>query len=108
MSDQDRILPYNIYTISGRQVMRIEKKYWLGDYKLIQYQILQTNITRAKWQTLRRIIMNEILGVKGLTFLHDEVGKPQSNLAFLDQLQCDNQRLFGNINFSAFKVLALT
>ena len=44
--------------------------------------------------------MNEILGVKGLTFLHDEVGKPQSNLV-LDQLQCDNQRLFGNINFSA-------
>ena len=42
------------------------------------------------------------LGVKGLTFLHDKVGKPQSNLAFLDQLQCDNQRLFGNINFSAF------
>ena len=47
--------------------------------------------------------MNEILGVKGLTFLHDKVGKPQSNLAFLDQLQwnCDNQRLFSNINFSA-------
>ena len=67
---------------------------------MIQYQILQTNITRAKWQTVRRI-MNEILGVKGLTFLHDKVGKPQSNLAFLDQLQCDNQRLFSNINFSA-------
>ena len=52
--------------------------------------------------------MNEILGVKGLTFHYDKVGKPQSNLAFLDQLQCDNQRLFGNINLSAFKVLALT
>ena len=45
--------------------------------------------------------MKEILGVKGLTFLHDKVGKPQSNLAFLDQLQCDNQRIFSNINFSA-------
>ena len=35
------------------------------DYKLIQYQILQTNITRVVWQTVTRIT-NEILGVKGL------------------------------------------
>ena len=41
------------------------EKYKLGDYKLIQYQILQTNITRTVWQTVR-IITNEILGVKGL------------------------------------------
>ena len=41
------------------------EKYKLGDYKLIQYQILQTNITRTVWQTVRRIT-NEILGVKGL------------------------------------------
>ena len=41
------------------------EKYQLGDYKLIQYQILQTNITRTVWQTVRRIT-NEILGVKGL------------------------------------------
>ena len=27
MSDQDRISPYNINTISSRQVMRIKKKY---------------------------------------------------------------------------------
>ena len=42
-------------------------KYQLGDhdYKLIQYQILQTNITRVVWQTVTRIT-NEILGVKGL------------------------------------------
>ena len=26
MSDQDRISPYNIYTISSRQVMRIKNK----------------------------------------------------------------------------------
>ena len=32
---------------------------------LIQYQILQTNITRTVWQTVRRIT-NKILGVKGL------------------------------------------
>ena len=38
MSDQDRISPYNINTISSRQVMR--KKNQLEDYKLIQYQIL--------------------------------------------------------------------
>ena len=36
----------------------------LGDYKLMQYQILQTNIIRIGWQTVRRII-REILGVKG-------------------------------------------
>ena len=32
-----------------------KEKYQLGDYRLIQYQLLQTNIT------------NEILGVKGIT-----------------------------------------
>ena len=32
---------------------------------MIQYRILQTNITRAVWQTVRRIT-DEILGVKGL------------------------------------------
>ena len=32
---------------------------------MIQYQILQTNITRTVWETVRRIT-NEILGVKGL------------------------------------------
>ena len=42
-----------------------KEKYQLGDYKLIQYQILQTNITRTVWQTVRRIT-NEILGVEGL------------------------------------------
>ena len=44
MSVQDRISPYNIDTISSKQVMRIKKKYQLQDHKLIQYQILQTNI----------------------------------------------------------------
>ena len=40
------------------------EKYQLRDYKLIQYQILQTNITKTVWQTVRRIT-NMILGVKG-------------------------------------------
>ena len=65
MSDQDRISPYNINIIPSRQVMRIKEKYQLGDYKLIQFQILQTNITRTVWQTVSRIT-NEILGVKEL------------------------------------------
>ena len=43
-----------------------EEKYQSGDYKLIQYQILQTNTTRTVWQTVTGIT-NEILGVKGLT-----------------------------------------
>ena len=65
MSDQDRIFPNNINIISSRLVMRIKKIYQLGDYELIQYQILQTNITRTVWETVRRVT-NEILGVKGL------------------------------------------
>ena len=47
------------------------EKYQLGDYELIQYQILQTNNTRTVWQTVKRIT-NEILGVKGLTILFQE------------------------------------
>ena len=61
MSDQDRISPYNIKQTSDEN----KEKYQLGDYKLIQSQILQTNITRTVRQTVRRIT-NEILGVKGL------------------------------------------
>ena len=61
MSDQDRISPYNIKEKSDEN----EEKYKLGDYKLIQHQFLQTNITRTVWQTVRRI-SSEILGVKRL------------------------------------------
>ena len=43
MSDQDRISPDNIKQTSDEN----KEKYKLGDYKLIQYQILQTNITRT-------------------------------------------------------------
>ena len=42
-----------------------KEKYRLGDCKWIQYQILQTNMTRTVWQTVSRITI-EILGVKGL------------------------------------------
>ena len=59
MSDQDRISPYSIKQTSDEN----EEKCQLGDYKLIQYQILQINITRVIRQTVRRIT-NEILGVK--------------------------------------------
>ena len=40
MSDQDQISPYNIMRTSDEN----KPKYQLGDYKLIQGQILQTNI----------------------------------------------------------------
>ena len=63
MRDQKRISPYNI---NIRQTSDENKeKYQLGDYKLIQSQIIQTNITKTVWQIVR-IITNEILGVKGL------------------------------------------
>ena len=66
MSDQtDFSLQYQ-YSIKQTSVENKEK-YKLGDYKLIQSQILQTNITRTGWKRLR-IITNEILGVKGLKF----------------------------------------
>ena len=65
MSDQDRISPYNINTESSRQVRRIKKKTQLGNYGLIQYQILQIKILSISWQTVGRI-SNEVMGVKGL------------------------------------------
>ena len=57
---------YNIKQISYEN----KERFQLGDYKLIQYQILQTNITRKVWQTVKRVT-NEILGVKGLKKKHD-------------------------------------
>ena len=48
VSDQDTIFLYKyINTVASRQVRRIKKKTQLhvGDYKLIQYQILQIDIT---------------------------------------------------------------
>ena len=66
MNDQDRNSPYNINTISlSRQVMRI-KKILIRELLVDPIPILQTNITRTIWQTVRRIT-NVILGVKGLT-----------------------------------------
>ena len=52
---------YNIKQTSDEN----KEKYQLGDYKIIQYQILHTNITRTVWEIVRRIT-NEILRVKGL------------------------------------------
>ena len=49
--------------------MRIKNKFQLGNYKLIQNQILQTNITKTVLQKVRRIT-NEILGVKGLSICY--------------------------------------
>ena len=69
MSDQDRISPNNISTISVQYQQTSDEnkeKYKLREYKMIQYQILQTNITRTIWLTVRRIT-DEILGVKGLS-----------------------------------------
>ena len=61
MSDQDRISPHDINTISSILVMRIKKNIDEG----IQYQILQTDIIKTVWQTVGRV-SKEILGVKGL------------------------------------------
>ena len=54
MSDQDRISPYNINTISTRQVMRIhiKKNISFRIFWLIQYQILRTSIIRIAWHII--------------------------------------------------------
>ena len=65
MSDQDIISTYIIDT-TNIQGMRIKKNINnLEDCWLIQNQILQTQIIRIVWQTVRRIT-NEILGVQGV------------------------------------------
>ena len=61
MSDQDKISPYNINTISSRQGMEIKK-----NNNFIQYQILQVSTIRIVWQTVRRIAY-VILQVKKLS-----------------------------------------
>ena len=63
MNDQDRLnfslqYQYNIKQTSDEN----KEKYRLRNYKLIQYQILQTNTTRTVWQTVERII-DEIMRV---------------------------------------------
>ena len=61
------ISPGNIQK-SSRQVMRTKKKYQEGDYPLIQYQALWTEIIGIVWQIVRRIT-NEIMEVEGLSKL---------------------------------------
>ena len=51
---------YNVKQTSDEN----KEKYQLGDYKLIQYQILQTNIIRFVWQTVGRMT-NEPWELKG-------------------------------------------
>ena len=55
VSDQDRISPYNINTISSRQEMRIKKTINKGIIIQFKIKILQTNIMRVVWETVRRI-----------------------------------------------------
>ena len=50
MNDQDRISPYNINQTSDEN----KEKYQLGDYKFIQYQLFQPNITRTVLELLMR------------------------------------------------------
>ena len=53
--------PYNFKQTSDEN----KEKYQLGDYQLIQLQILRTKIIRIVQQSVRRIT-NKILGVKRL------------------------------------------
>ena len=64
MSDQERIFSlryrYNINQMSDKN----KEKYQFGDNKLTQYKILQTNIIRIVWLTVRRMT-NFIWELKG-------------------------------------------
>ena len=53
------------YNIKQTKDENTEKYQYLGNYNLIQYQFLQSNITNPVWQTVRRIT-NEFLGVTEL------------------------------------------
>ena len=53
------------YNIKQAKDENTEKYQYLGNYNLIQYQFLQSNITNPVWQTVRRIT-NEFLGVTEL------------------------------------------
>ena len=57
MSDQDRISPYNINTISSAQVMKIKKNINKEIISWIQYQILGTNVIGIIWKTVRSIYL---------------------------------------------------
>ena len=58
MSEQDRISPYNTNT-------KIKQTVNIKGLLVIQYQIVQANIRRIVWETVKRI-PDEILLVKGL------------------------------------------
>lgn len=64
ISDKESISPYidqyNIQLTSHEN----KERYHLGDYWLMQYQILQTDNIRISWWTVRRI-STEVLDVKG-------------------------------------------
>ena len=63
MSDQDSLQhPCNFSQTSDEN----KEKYQLGDYQLIQQQILRTKIIRMVQKSVRRIT-DEILGMKGLS-----------------------------------------
>ena len=81
ISDQDRISPSNINTISSRQVMRTKKNNPWGDYSSIQNQILLNNITI--------ILVEQLLGIvaRALKFSLKEWGSRscQSICSVLEQ-----------------------
>ena len=55
-SDQDRISLYSIDTITRRQVMRIKKKYQLGDYQSsTKFSEITSREVYGAWRIVRRI-----------------------------------------------------
>ena len=60
MNDKEIISSHNIKYTSDEN----EEEYHLGEYQLIQYKILWTDIVIIVWKTVERIA-NEILGAEG-------------------------------------------
>ena len=53
------------YKYNSRQIIKKIRKYQVGNYYLMEYPVLKTNIILTVWQTVRRMT-DKILGVKGL------------------------------------------
>ena len=97
-SDQERISPYNINTISSRKGMGIKRNISIEGLLryLIQYQIHQSNIIRIEWQTVRRIT-NEILGVKWVNEL-------KLKFLMIEQIQLSHNSLLAQISYAELSV----
>ena len=76
VNDQERISPYNISTISSRQVMRIQKNINQGIISRSSTSFSSTNIIRIVRETLRRVT-DEITEISEINICYLPAGRLQ-------------------------------